>query len=211
MFSDEEKKRRDFLRIAGAGAVGSVGVSGTAAAQEGNGSGGGSTATGPIDYGGWLDDADYWNEQTAELTGQNQVTITVGGGANNGLSFEPVAVHVDPGTTVTWEWSGEGGAHNVVAEDDSFNSGSPVANAGVTFARTFEQNGINNYFCQPHRTQGMVGSVAVGEVPREAPAPPATPAVSEGAKTLGVATFVALLSTLGLAYFFLRFGGDYEQ
>jgi hypothetical protein len=28
--------------------------------------------------------------------------------------------------------------------------------------------------------------------------------------TLGVATTVAMLATLGLAFFFLKYGGDYE-
>lgn len=217
----EGMNRRDFLRMAGAStAVAST--SGTAAAQGGGGNGssgnnsggnggGGSTATGPIDFGGWLEDLDYWSGQASDMTGQTNVAITVGGSANSSLSFGPVAVHVDPGTKITWEWSGDGGAHNVVAEDDSFKSGSPVAESGTTFTQTFNQGGINNYYCQPHQSQGMKGSVAVGNVPRKAPATPVTPAVSQESKTLGVSTFIAMLSSLGLAYFFLKYGGDYEQ
>jgi hypothetical protein len=57
----------------------------------------------------------------------------------------------------------------------------------------------------------MLGSVAVGTVPHKAPITPKTPAVSQQAKTLGVATFISMLSTLGLAYFFIKYGGDYER
>jgi halocyanin-like protein len=203
--------RRDVLRLAGAGAV-SAGASGTAAAQKGGGkSGGGSAATGPIDFGGWLEDLSYWSGQAKDMTGKEKVTITVGGNANKNLSFAPVAIHVSPGTNVTWKWSGKGGAHNVVSKENKFKSGSPVAKAGHTFSHTFKKNGINNYYCQPHRTLGMKGSVAVGKVPHKKPVTPATPAVSQQAKTLGVATFTALLSTLGLAYFFIKYGGDYER
>lgn len=211
MSPGEGVNRRDFLRMTGAtAAVGSTG--GTAVAQEGGGNGsGGGTASGPIDFGGWLEDLDYWGGQASDMTGQKNVTITVGGSANSNLSFGPVAVHVDPGTKITWKWSGKGGAHNVVAEGDSFKSGSPVAKSGYTFTQTFKQSGINNYYCQPHRSQGMKGAVAVGQVPRKAPATPVTPAVSEKSKTLGVASFVAMLSTLGLAYFFLKYGDDYER
>jgi hypothetical protein len=34
--------------------------------------------------------------------------------------------------------------------------------------------------------------------------------VPQGAKTLGVATTVAMVSTLGMAYVFMKYGGDYE-
>jgi hypothetical protein len=36
------------------------------------------------------------------------------------------------------------------------------------------------------------------------------PAVPDSAKTMGVATTFAMVVTLGLAYFFIKYGGDYE-
>jgi hypothetical protein len=39
----------------------------------------------------------------------------------------------------------------------------------------------------------------------------AGPAIPSSAKTLGIATTAALVFTLGLAYFFLKYGGDYGQ
>ncbi len=170
--------------------------------QTGDSGGGGS---GPIDYGGYLDDANGWEEGgTADETGSNEVTIAVGPNESN--NFDPVAVHVDPGTKIVWEWEGPG--HNVQAEDGQFES--EIKSEG-TFEYTAEEEGVIPYFCQPHKDMGMLGALAVGEVPRKEPAAPVTPAVSQGTKNLGVATFATMVSTLGLAYFFLRYGGDYEQ
>jgi hypothetical protein len=39
----------------------------------------------------------------------------------------------------------------------------------------------------------------------------AEPVVADSAKTLGIATLIAMVSTLGMAYFFLKYGGDYDQ
>ncbi|MEF8908404.1 MAG: halocyanin domain-containing protein, partial [Haloarculaceae archaeon] len=62
---------------------------------------------------------------------------------------------------------------------------------------------------------GMKGSVVVGTdyptaggggggggEPRDLP---------DGAKTLGVATGFVMVATLGLAYFFVKYGGDYGE
>jgi halocyanin-like protein len=93
--------------------------------------------------------------------GEAEVTVEVGAG-DTALAFGPAAVHVDLGATVVWEWTGKGGAHNVVAEDGTFESGDPVGEAGATFRYTFEQAGIYRYYCNPHRAVGMKGAVVVG-------------------------------------------------
>jgi halocyanin-like protein len=101
-------------------------------------------------------------EGTVDKTGQKRVTITVGAEGNGGsFAFSPAAVRVDPGTTVVWEWSGNGGFHNVVAEDGSFES-EMTGEAGFTFERTFEDAGVVKYACAPHETMGMKGAVVVG-------------------------------------------------
>ncbi len=163
--------RREFLRTAG-GAAGAAAAtsaaSGPVAAQEGSGGGGG--GSGPIDFGGYLDDANGYSDSADDQTGNAEVTIQVGAGSD-GMGFGPAAVHVDPGTTVIWEWTGEGGAHNVVSNDEAFNSGSPTGDAGTTFEHTFEEEGIFNYHCVPHEGSGMKGGVAVGaNVPRQSAA-----------------------------------------
>ena len=83
--------RRGFIR-AGVGtavAAGIAGAGGTAAAQA---------------YGGWLSDTSNY-EATQDHTGESAVTVAVGAG-ENGQLFAPPAILVDPGTTVTWEWTG---------------------------------------------------------------------------------------------------------
>lgn len=203
MTNGHTMSRRSFVRAV-AGTAGVAASSGVVTAQSGGGSG-------PIDFGGWLDDVGYWNENTRDLTGKQNVTVTVGGEANGGLSFDPVAVHVDSGTTVKWNWSGEGGAHNVVAEDGSFNSGPPVATAGTTFSHTFETDGINNYFCQPHKDLGMKGSVAVGSVPRKSAqaagqVDPSEMGVPLQPHYVGLGAVMMLISSLVFVFYLLKYG-----
>ncbi len=97
-------------------------------------------------------------------TGAGEVTVEVGVEANGGaFGFGPAAVRVEPGTTVVWEWTGNGGSHNVVAEDGSFES-ELVGEAGHTFSHTFEESGVFRYACTPHKALGMKGAVVVGDV-----------------------------------------------
>ena len=74
--------------------------------------------------------------------------------------------------------------------------------------------GTYEYYCAPHRTSGMVGTITVNESGEDPSAGggggSGPPAIPDSAKTLGIATMVGMLSTLGLAYFFIRYGGDYE-
>ncbi|WP_235028073.1 halocyanin domain-containing protein, partial [Halorubrum sp. JWXQ-INN 858] len=81
------------------------------------------------------------------------------------LAFDPPAVRVDAGTTVVWEWTGAGGAHNVESDDGSateFSSGEAVDADGETFEVTFEDPGVQLYACTPHVGVGMLGAVHVG-------------------------------------------------
>ncbi|WP_411965717.1 halocyanin domain-containing protein [Haloferax sp. YSMS24] len=200
-----DMSRRAFLGAAAGGAAVAA-TSGTAAAQ-----------TQEPDFGGYLDGVDGGYE---DLRGQSEVTIEVGAEGNGGaLAFAPAGVWVDPGTTVTWEWTGEGGGHNVKMEEGpaSLDSGAPVAEAGTTYEYTFEEAdaGISKYYCAPHQALGMLGAVAVGgDVPvvetGGGGGGSSVPQVPGSAKALGVATTFAMIATLGLAYFFMKYGGDYE-
>jgi len=126
----------------------------TAAADDG-GSGGSTDAVEE-----YLSDTDNYDAVVDE-TGADEVTVTVGSEANGGnFGFGPAAVRVSAGTTVVWEWNGLGSAHNVVAEDGSFES-ELVGEEGHTFSRTFEEPATVEYYCTPHRTMGMKGVVVV--------------------------------------------------
>jgi len=109
------------------------------------------------DYQGWFDDVDNY-EGTLDLTDREGVTVEVG--ADDGLKFAPAAIAVSAGTTVTWEWTGQGGQHNVADEDGAFES-ELVEEEGHTFEYTFEEADTFRYLCQPHESVGMKGAVVV--------------------------------------------------
>jgi len=67
--------------------------------------------------------------------------------------FEPAAIEIPVGTTVTWRWEGDH-PHNVVG--DGFES--KVQQEG-SFAHTFDQPGRHGYECTLHG--GMDGVVVV--------------------------------------------------
>ena len=169
------------------------------------------------DFGSHLQGVDGGTE---DLRGNEEVTVEVGASGNGGnLAFGPAGIWVDPGTTVIWEWTGEGGGHNVETVEGPAELGSEtVSEAGFTYEFEFTEDlaGITNYQCGPHSSLGMLGAVAVGDdVPTAetgggggAGGPPEIP---DPAKTLGLATFVAMVSTLSFAFFFLKYGGDYED
>jgi halocyanin-like protein len=147
--------RRGLLKT-GAGATAAVAATSTSALAQ------------DTTYGGYLDGVSNYNGKTADLTGQDSVTVDVGVG--NGFLFGPAAINVDTGTTVTWEWTGQGGAHNVVAEDETFNSGSTMSSG--TYGYTFEEAGVYQYYCSPHKGVGMKGVVAVGDTAEGEVVPP---------------------------------------
>ena len=144
--------RRGLLRSGSATAVAAAGLAA-------------GTGTGAAQYDGWLDDVDNY-DGTHDYRGEDEVTVEVGAG-ETGLLFAPAAVLIDPGTTVIWEWTGAGGAHNVVADDGTFDSGEAVEEEGTTFEYTFEdasEGDVFNYLCVPHEAVGMKGAVAIGDV-----------------------------------------------
>jgi halocyanin-like protein len=206
--------RRGFLRTA-AGATAASAAAGTATAQEDGESGGGEP-----DFGGFLDQVGNYDGSVTDATGQDTATVEVGVQANGGaFGFGPPAIHVDNGATVQFEWTGEGGGHNVVSDGDGpLDSGSAVSEAGVNYEYTFEEDGIYPYVCVPHEGLGMKGAVVVGtDYPTQSSGgggggggSSGPPEVPNSAKTLGVATSFVMVATLGLAYFFIRYGGDYE-
>ena len=153
--------------------------------------------------------------------GQTTKEVVVGPGGN--LVYEPATVYVAPGDTVSFVWESDN--HNIVVEDQpegadwegTEGDANTLYNTGHEYEFTFETLGTYSYFCQPHRSAGMVGEVIVtesGEAPSagggggEGSGPPPIP---ESARTLGIATVFGMLSTLGLAYFFMKYGGDYED
>lgn len=113
----------------------------------------------------FLADARLYDGSIDDRTGEDEVVVDVGGGSD-GLAFDPAALRIDAGATVRWEWTGEGGAHNVVSDEESaseFDSGDAVDDADEVFEQSFDDDGIQLYVCTPHRSVGMLGAIDVVE------------------------------------------------
>jgi halocyanin-like protein len=204
--SSDDVTRRAFMRTAGgaaAAAGATTATAGTAAAQEEQ----------PV----WPSGASGGNLGSyQDARGESEVTVQVGAG-DQGLAFDPTLLWVDTGTTITFEWTGNGGAHNVQTVEGggpaSLDSGDPVGEEGATYEyETSEDDaGITHYHCVPHTSVGMHGGLAVGEdVETESTGGGGgsnAVFVPQGARALGVATFIAMVSTLGLAFVFMKYGG----
>ena len=142
------------------------------------------------DYGDWFEDVGNY-EGTVDATGQEEVHVTVGAEGNGGaFAFDPPAVRVDPGTTVIWTWTGEGGTHDVVDKEVGYKS-DPQSEEGATYALTFDGDGMSKYVCTPHEAAGMKGAVVVG-----GQASSELPSVTPGIAALGGSFLMALLAPL---------------
>jgi halocyanin-like protein len=196
-------KRREFMRAGAAGsataAVGVAGAAGTASAQDEE-----------PDWPDEVTDAPNY-EETEDMRGEDQVEVQVGAG--DGLQFEPAAIWIDEGATVVWEWTGEGGAHNVVSTEaeEEFESDT-TEEAGFTFEHTFENEGINAYVCEPHDAQDMHGGVAVGdgietvEVEEGAVDDPTEMGVQIQEHYVGVGAILMITVSLIFTFFVLKYG-----
>lgn len=151
---------------AGVAAVGLAGCTGT------QNDGGGSTNETPADEteSGHSDEEDDHDEAVGAPSDTAEVAMITEDG---GYHFEPHVVRVNVGGTVTW--TNESGSHSTTAyhpDNDqpqlapdgakAWDSGI-VSEQGATFEHTFETEGVYHYYCTPHETLGMIGSVIVGE------------------------------------------------
>ncbi|ESS02638.1 MAG: halocyanin domain protein [uncultured archaeon A07HR67] len=205
--STDDVSRRAFIRTAGgtAAAVGTTAAAGTAAGQ---------SETVEPDWPSGVTSGNLGSYQDAR--GEDAVTVAVGAG-EQGLAFDPTQLWVDPGTTITYEWTGNGGAHNVQTVDGggpaSLDSGNPVGEEGATYEYEVaeEDAGITHYHCVPHTAVGMHAGLAVGEdvatVEVGGGGDSDAVFVPQGARALTIATFIAMVSTLGLAFVFMKYGG----
>lgn len=221
-------KRRDFLLAASGVAGGTAAAAAPAGAQQTTTSGGGNQSGGNGTGGNETATSGAGNQSSGNQSSGNKSSgnkSSGGGGGGGGgptktvkvgpggdLTFEPDKLTVTPGTTVEWVWESNG--HNVVPESQPEGAGwkgsgseSELFDSGHTYSHTFSTAGEYAYVCSPHKSAGMTGSITVGAASSGSSAP----AVPSSAKTLGLATSGALAFTLGIGYFFMKFGGDYGE
>lgn len=127
---------------------------------------------------------DHGHDTVGEMTPTAEVAVNTSNGETH---FNPHVSRVETGGSVTWIL--ESGAHTATAyhpdngEPQLVPDGSEAWDSGVLsdvgeeFEHTFETEGVYHYFCDPHESSGMIGSVIVGEPdPHDQPAledPPA--------------------------------------
>lgn len=110
--------------------------------------------------GDWFDGVRHY-DGFEDHTGEDRVTVRVGAG-DDGFRFDPPAITVDPGTSLAFEWTGEGGDHEVAEADDEWsNPEGLVGDAGHVWEREFTEAGTHRYECWPHSGQGMRGAIFV--------------------------------------------------
>jgi plastocyanin len=149
--------------------------------------------------------------QDEEESGGGSETVTVGPGGD--FSFEPGTddpLYVEPGTTVTFVW--DSNTHNIVVDsqpdDAEWEGHETIEDEGFEYEHTFEVEGTYDYYCEPHRQSGMEATIEVTSDPPEENAAPAGPQIPPPARTMGIVATATMVSTLGVAYFFMKYGDD---
>jgi len=87
-------------------------------------------------------------------------------GPGGSFSFDPESFELATGETVLWVWGSPG--HNVVVESapggsDWNGDSEDLYDDGHTHTHTFTTAGEYEYYCEPHRSLGMVGTFTVVE------------------------------------------------
>ena len=83
------------------------------------------------------------------------------------LRFNPSTVTLNEGDTLRFVWGGQALPHNSVEENGVFDSGDPERDVDFGHVFDYDSAGTYNFFCEPHESVGMLGSVTVLDV--EAP------------------------------------------
>lgn len=85
----------------------------------------------------------------------NVVVVTL-----TNYEFTPGDLTIEPGTTVRWV-NQTSMLHTVTPDGHSEWTAASLSEVGETFTHTFDTEGAFPYYCSPHRSLGMTGSVTV--------------------------------------------------
>ena len=84
--------------------------------------------------------------------------ITVDG---TNLRFYPSSLTINEGDTVRFMWGEEILPHNSVEENGLFDSGEPEREVNYSYTFGYDQDGVYDFFCEPHEAVGMDGTITV--------------------------------------------------
>lgn len=163
--------RRKILQLtASATAVGIAGCSSNAPSGSNQDDGSGTATTDSPGNDGHGDQGH--SEESKIGTAVQQATVKLVS-EDSGSHFEPHVIHLKKGGIVTW--NNESGSHSATAyhpdndkplripEDATAWDSGVLSESGATFEHTFKVAGVYDYFCTPHETTGMLGSIIVGD------------------------------------------------
>lgn len=206
-------KRRDFLRAA----TGGAGVAGAAGAAQAAGSPGvASLAANNTTTTAGNESGNQTTSGGGELPGSGTTkTVELVDYAYKGATKSPL--YIKPGTTVNFVWKTS--THNInVAEKPEGSSwkGVPkVHDKGYSHTHTFTTKGKYHFWCDPHKSLGMVGDIVVndsGQPPGGAEAEkklsPHEMGVPFQAQYVGLATVLMMFVSLAFTFFVLKYGSS---
>tara|TARA_B110000914_G_scaffold37760_1_gene30915 strand:+ start:261 stop:800 length:540 start_codon:yes stop_codon:yes gene_type:complete len=121
------------------------------------------------------------------------VIITVD---STNLRFNPSEVTLQEGEAVRFVWGGQALPHNAVAADGLFDSGEPSRDVDYRFVFENGTAGEHEFFCEPHESVGMVGTITV-----EAAPPPADVVEDEETESVEEVPALSLLSSITMLAF----------
>ena len=84
--------------------------------------------------------------------------ITVDG---TNLRFYPASLTINEGDTVRFMWGEEILPHNSVEENGVFDSGEPEREVNYSYTFGYDEEGVYDFFCEPHEAVGMDGTITV--------------------------------------------------
>ncbi|MFB6117567.1 plastocyanin/azurin family copper-binding protein [Halosegnis sp.] len=99
-------------------------------------------------------------------SGGDNPALVVEVGPADERRFAPAETTIAVGATVRWVWQSSGHTVTVDSQPDGASwqaTGTTTHEEGHTIEHTFETVGTYDYYCQPHRGSGMVGTLNVGE------------------------------------------------
>ena len=150
---------------------------------------------------------------TAQEGGSKEVIV----GPDGSLVYSPGTnepLQVLPGTTVTFTWESDN--HNIVVDSQPDDAGwkghEPLENSGFSYEHTFGTLGTYEYYCQPHQSAGMVGTIEVVENPDAAGGGGGGPkelhsfGVPIHAHWVGAATILGIIVTVIFTFYVLKYG-----
>ena len=99
------------------------------------------------------------------VSADNTTNATIVTVDSTNLRFSPSTVTLTEGDTIRFFWDGQLLPHNAVEDNGVFDSGDTTSDQDYSFLFTAGLNGTFDYFCEPHRSVGMVGQIIVNPLP----------------------------------------------